>query len=628
MTELRTYLGVYVKGDASDKAAAMERAFQQLGERGARSLGMLSRSMSVAGRGLDALANRYTTLLSGAAGFGAVRMVGQLDTRLTYLGIRMKKTREETDALKAKIFETAQAADIRVDPHELLAGVEAMVAGGADLDFVQANLRNLGIAMRATGKDGAGLGAVMTALKSGLDLKTPEDQLAGLAMLKNLSPGSADRLTQAYSLTGRTGKEAARDLSALLAVTKEMTGSYETAAMRADDFLTELRNLENVKMLRAKGIRVMDPDDPTRMRASADIIKEIVTWTGGSQKKLQKLGDIFSERGMAPIKAALAEYRKTGSFASIDKALANMSDGRDLMADSKRAAKDFNAELTDLYGTWTKIADANLAGPVRIFAEAIDSLKPETVEKTMKVLGTGAAILGGLVAGRWLFNLGRDAVGIGRTIFGRGKGAAGAAGGLAGLSGPTPVVVLNWPAGFGGGPSVPYTPGGGNTGGGAKPSAPVPASRGARILGGLQRAGNLATRFAGSTPGLNMLLYAPGAIWSAATGDKEGIGRNIGGGVGGAAAGVLGAAIGTAILPGVGTALGALLGTLIGSLGGEKLGEALARGIGGRSTGKNTFDGNVHIQIDSDGRPRVKGVSSTTPGVALDVDTGLMMAGP
>ncbi len=117
--------------------------------------------MSLMGSGLDRLGNRYTAVLSGAGGVGAVKAVSDLDTRFTYLGIQAGKTTEEMDALKRKIFEVAQAPDIRVDPAGITDAIGVIIEKTGNMQVATDNIRNIGLAMRATQAAGKDVGGVV-----------------------------------------------------------------------------------------------------------------------------------------------------------------------------------------------------------------------------------------------------------------------------------------------------------------------------------------------------------------------------------------------------------------------------------------------------------------------------------
>lgn len=635
MADLRTYLSIFVRGDAAEKTAAIGKAFERMGARSQRALGIAQRASAAAGAGIDRLANRWTGLVAGAAGIGAAKMVGQLDTRLTRLGIQANKASGEIDALKGEIFAAAQMPDIRVDPNELIAAVEKIVEKTGDLELARSNIRNIGIAMQATGSDGVSMGATVADLMEKFRVKTPEDMIRVLDLLTNQGKAGAftladmsrnmERLSSAYAVTGRTGEGAVREMGALVQMIRKGTGSSEQATTAMEAYLRTLKDADKVKLLKARGIRVVDPDDPTRLRSAVEIMKDIVEKFGGNQKKMQSLSTIFDAEAMRAFSAAIIEFQQTGRFDGLEAFYKAASDGKTILADARRGATSFGGAMTYLRSVWTTFADDKLVDPIRAFADAIDGIDPKNIERVLNA-ATGTAIaLGGIIAIRKIFTIGGGIVGGARNILTGPGTAAGAAGALGGLTGPTPVIVLNWPAGMGGGPSSPWSPGAGK----GKP-LPGPRTRPAGIggrLGGLSKG---LGRLAGGTALVGGLLtYAPSIGSGLLRGDAVETAGGVGG-LGGTLAGAAaGAALGTALFPVVGTAIGALLGSIAGGLGGEALGEFIA----GRLRGDRTADeSNVTagVTVEFKNAPPGMRVSSLRAdrGVELDVDTGLNMASP
>ena len=164
MSDLTTYISLNVKGDAAHKVAGLEQGFQRLSTRGEAHMGALSRSMGVAGRAVDGLANRYTALLSGAAGVGAGKMVGDLNTEMMKLKLNAGASSETMDAFKARMFEVARLPHVSLDPSELLAAVAEIVERTGDLDYAIRNIEGIGIATRATFSRGAEIGGMTAEL--------------------------------------------------------------------------------------------------------------------------------------------------------------------------------------------------------------------------------------------------------------------------------------------------------------------------------------------------------------------------------------------------------------------------------------------------------------------------------
>ncbi|MBX9634111.1 MAG: phage tail tape measure protein, partial [Magnetospirillum sp.] len=599
MADLAAYLGLYVKGDAAHKVDALEKGFERLSTRGAAHMGALSRSMGLAGQGLDKLGNRYTALLSGAAGAGAVKFTGDLQERMNYLGITAGKSAEDMAALKKEVFAAAQMPDIRLDPAQLLDAVDTIVEKTGDLDLARTNLVNMGRAMRATKADGKDMGAWVAQLSEKFNIKTSDGILAaidhsinagkaGAMTFKDLS-AQGERLTASYAAVGRSGREAGMEQDALIQMIRKGTGSSEQAATAFEALMRTFSDAKKLKELKAVGIKVMD--DKGNMRSGVDLYKELITKSKGDAVKLST---IFDSEAMRALNAGIAEFKNTGGLASLDQFMNVASDGATVKADALRAnAGNINASVTALATAGKQFADVNLAGPVGDLADAIGKLQPEQVQATMKAIAWGAGALGAAVA----VKKGVDAVRwtADTLSYVRGKGgkgglagaAAGAAGATAGGGQPIPVIVMNWPGGGMSGAAGGLADLAGDVGGkggkaaagkGAKSLIGRVASRGAGLMGGLlRRAGPLAAIGMGAYEGIGAMMAGDTRAALGAAG------RAVGGGIGG----VAGGAAGTAVLPGVGTAVGGLVGATAGAAGGEALMTKLYDWLSGEKDKKN-----------------------------------------
>lgn len=636
MADLAAYLGLYVKGDAAHKVDALEKGFERLSTRGTAHMGALSRSMGVAGKAVDGLANRYTALISGAAGAGAVKFTGDLQERMNYMGITAQKSAKDMEALKQQVFAIAQAPDIRLDPAQLLDYVDVIVEKTGDLDFAMANLENMGRAMRATKAGGQEMGAWVAQLGEKFNIKTPEGILAaidhsinagkaGAMTFKDLST-QGERLTAAYAAMGRTGPKAAAEQDALIQMIRKGTGSSEQAATAFEALMRTFGDAKKLKELKGVGIKVMD--DKGQMRSGVELYKELITKSKGDAVKLSS---IFDSEAMRALNAGIAEFKNTGGLKSLDDFMGVAADGATVKADALRAnSRNINASMTALATAGKQFADINLAGPVGDLADAIGKLQPEQVQATMKAIAWGAGALGaavavkkGVDAVRWT----ADTLSYVRGKGGKG-GLAGAAAGAAGAAGggqPIPVIIMNWPGGGLGGAAGGLADLAGDVGGkggkaaagkGAKSLIGRVASRGAGLMGGLlRRAGPLAAIGMGAYESIDALM----------SGDTRSalgaVGRAVGGGLGGAG----GAALGTMALPGIGTAAGGLAGATAGSAGGEALLTKLYDWLAGESGKKDEpakVEGTLGLELRlPPGFGAVMTNSQTTSG--LDVDLGM-----
>lgn len=483
--ELRTGIVLTLSGNLEARAKRYSQSLDGFSRRGQRSMAMLRRSMDMMGAGLDRLGNKYTALLSGAAGVGAAKMVMDLEMRFTRLGIQANASADQVARLKREIYEAAQAPDIRVDPGEITSAIEAIIEKTGDLKFAQANMRNIGLAIQATGAAGENIGEILAEFQK-MDIKSPDKVLEALDILnvqgkegaftlQNLA-ALGPRVITAYTSTGRGGAQALREMGAALQVIRMGTGSSEMAATAFEAVLRTLTDPQKIKDLeRLAGISVFDPEKLKAgqrvLRPINELMVDIVKNTRGDKVKL---GEIFDAEAVRAFNQAAGEFQRTGRLDSLEKFMNVHADGTATMQDSGRAANTASAALTNLYTAWKKFADSELTGPIQSLADKLNSLEPGTVDRWMKVAKWVAIIGGGLIVARKVSNV------IG-GLRGGGAGAAGAAAGLGGMPLPLPVYVVNKhmslsPDAWGGGP------GGGKGGAAGKAGKAGMAARAGQVL--------------------------------------------------------------------------------------------------------------------------------------------------
>lgn len=459
MSELRTSVVMTLSGNLEARAKRYGQAMEGFSRRGQRSMALLQRSTEAVGAGLDRLGNRYTALLSGAAGVGAAKMVMDLEMRFTRLGIQANASADEVARLKQEIYSAAQAPDVRIDPGEITSAIEAIIEKTGDLKFAQENMRNIGLAIQATGAAGQDIGEILAEFQK-MDIKSPDKVLEALDVLnvqgkegaftlQNLA-ALGPRVITAYTATGRNGAQALREMGAALQMIRMGTGSSEMAATAFEATLRTLTDPKKVQDLqKLTGISVFDPEKLKNgqrvLRPINELMAEIIQKTGGDKVKL---GLVFDAEAVRAFNQASGEFQRTGRLDSLDKFMSVHADGATTMQDSARAAKTASAALTNLYTAWKKFADSELTGPIQSLADMLNSLEPGAVDRWMQVAKWVAIVGGGAIVARKVGNI------IGGLRRG---GAAGAAGGLAGMPVPLPVYVVNKhmslsPDAWGGGP--------------------------------------------------------------------------------------------------------------------------------------------------------------------------------
>lgn len=596
---LRTSLIIDLAGNIQSRARQYGSALGGLARRGCQAMQGLSRACQVAGAGLDKLGNRYTALLGGGAAALAVKGSMDLQERLTRLGITADVSDDQIRKLHERVLDIANDPNIRVDPSQILSGMESVMEKTGDLKFVEENIRNIGLAIQGAGAEGGAVGDIFAEFQkqgmSARDALASVDILiaqgkAGAFTLKDLAR-LGPRVVTAYTSLGRTGPQAMREMGAVLQMIRMATGSSEEASTAWEAMLRTFSDRKKLEFLQKQGVKVFDPEELKKgrevLRPANELIEDILKAAGNSRVNLS---DVFDATAMRAFNALMDK-------AGVDKLrelMALTADGTTVQRDSARAAQTANSALQSLRNTWGRFADANLAEPIQKLADALNAIDPERLQTALRAAGMVAAGLGGAVAVKKAVGAGQAVRGwfSGGTKAGAGAAIQGAAG-LAGIKLPLPVYVVNRQMsltrdamqGKSGAPGARQP--GGVPAPGAKPG------RGAR-----------AARGAGAAAGLGAAGYAAWDAYQVLKDDQASLGEKAGAiaeagseAAGGFAGGVLGAkvgaAIGTAIVPGLGTAIGGALGGVVGGIAGSKLGQSIGEaarswfsGIGDWFTGK------------------------------------------
>ncbi len=579
---LKTSLIIDLAGNIQTRARQYGSALGGLASRGRAAMRGLQSTTQLAVRGLDKLGNRYTALLGGGAAAIAVRGTMNIQEQLTRLGITADASDEIIKGLHNSILDAANAPDIRVDPSQILAAVDSVMEKTGDLKFAQENIRNIGLAIQASGADGAAIGDIFAEFqKQGMSAKdalASVDVLiaqgkAGAFTLKDLA-SLGPRVVTSYTALGRRGPQAMKEMGAVLQMIRMSTGSSEQATTAWEAMLRTFSDRNKVQFLEKQGVKLFNKDGS--LRAANELMVEILKAAGNSRINLS---DVFDAEA---IRAFNAIMDKVG----IDKLQELMrieGDGTTVQRDSARAAATANAALQSLKTTWGKFADSNLSGPIQKVADALNAIEPGRLETALDRAGKLAVTLGGAVAAYKLINAGMTV----RGWFSGGKkaGGAGAAinsaagglsGGLAGFKLPLPVYVVNKQMsltrdamlGKDGG-IVPDAGGAGKKGKGGK----VRSGRWSRFAG---RAGGMASAAYAAYEGYQILSDDQASVGDKAGAIADAGGQALGGWAGGALGAKVGAAIGTAIVPGLGTAIGGALGGIVGGIAGSTLGQTIA----------------------------------------------------
>lgn len=601
MTELRTSFVINLAGNLQTRARQYSQSIGRFAREGNRHLNVMNRTARLASRGLDRLGNRYTALLSGAGIGASIRQVGNYNDRLLQMATQAGIADGELQKLKKTIFDTAQDQEIRVDPTELVSALEAIVEKTGDLDFASKNIRNIGLAIRATGAAGQDIGEIMAEFQK-MGIWKPDEVLEaidilnvqgkeGAFTLRNIA-ALGPRVITAYTAAGRSGTGALREMGAVLQMIRMGTGSSEMAATAFEAVMRSLSDPQKIKDLeKLAGIKVWEnlEDGSTRIRPIQELMGEIIKAAGGDTVKL---GQVFDAEAVRAFNAAASEFKRTGQLEKLEHFYNLHADGTSTMRDAARMSKGFSASMATLRSAWLQFADGNLAEPIREFAEWLNSVDQETVQNWLNI----AKYIGIAGAGLVIASKGVALIANMRRAFGKG-GAAGAAGGLAGSITPVPVYIVNGRGAMPGGPDASKNKG-------RKPGR----SRAGRFL---SRAG---TALGGLVAGSGVAIKAG---YTALAGTAAGSAALVGG------AGVAGYGAGTVLNKAFieGTSFGDSIGRAIAN-GMAALGNDEARASLDREARYEAMQGELQISV-SDDRVRVRRMRSR--GMDMGVETGRMM---
>jgi len=570
-------------------------------------LGQVDKVLSGTAAKLGALG---VTLSLGAAAKGVIEM----DHRMTRLGLSVNASAEQVTELKRAIFDAAQAPDVKIDPSNVLNGIDAIIRGTSDLKYAKENIRNVALAIQATGESGDSIGAIFTEFQK---FGYTSDQISSLMddMVAQSNEGAfslgnfakvAPQIFSVYQTIG-TAPENIKKANAALQILNAGMKSPEKAVSAFNTAMGELADPEKQNKLRQLGVRVRDSGG--NFRDFNDIMFDIVA-KADELGSTDRFNSIFSASTMQAMRSYMAHGQKMIGN------LTNLGDTAGLLQkQSSTMAGTLQSNLKNLQTAFNSFADSNLAKPLENLTNLLNKLAedPKRVEAVFDAIARGVLIIGGLKIGAGIMSF--------LSTIRDFQGAGGNATITEKMSFQTnssamPVYVTNW-GGASSGPIGAAGLSGPRTGGlvdqygnplsssaGTAPTAlGVPAPPAAQSTWKLNKPNMRGAVKAGvGAAAITAALALPGMI--SELGDisktenltkeerskaKGGAIGDFAGSIGGAAAGAMaGAAIGS-VVPVVGTALGALVGGIVGQFGGP-LGRFIGEKIGAAVSKEKTDD--------------------------------------
>lgn len=445
---LTTEILINLAGNLTAKARQYGANMSEFARTNQRAMSVVKATTAAAGRGLDALGNRYTTMIAGFAGGAMLRDYAATDRRITRMGLAAEKTKKEM----SEMFGGMQDAAIkfRVDDSEVVSAIEKVGTVTGDIDYGYKNRNIIAPSIAASGADGESIGGIFSQFTK-FNLSNEKDTLQAMDTLNQLGKEGAfelkdiaERGVKAFSMyaaAGGTGVRGVKDVGVALESAVDATGDTTTASTAVENLIRDLQLPKVVKELRRNGVNVFGKDG--KMRSLPTLMEDIAKKSGNKGAETQSarlLGAGFNQDSIL----LLSSVTSGKGAENLKRYNGVVADGQGIMKDAEYASKDFTSAVTALTTTWKKFANSNLAKPVQELADAINSVDQETVQHWLEIGKNIAIAVGGVIAARKAFQFGKGVWDVLNPNKGKGipNGIADVFG-----SGVMPVYVTNWPAG-------------------------------------------------------------------------------------------------------------------------------------------------------------------------------------
>ena len=391
---MKASLVLTLQGNVVQQARQFAEGFRALSTNGRTQMALLSRGVKSFSDGLDALGNKYTGMLTGAAGAAALRSAGGMESRLERLGIVADRSKKEMQRLNDEIFKVSQDRKINVDSSEVLSAIEQITAKTGDMAVAEENLKNIAMVLSATGASGDDVGSLFSNIFEKFNIRDSQEMLETIDALANQGKMGAfelrdlatqgERIISAYAAMGRTGKEAAIEMGTMMQLGRKGTGSTEQAATAFEALVRNLTDNRIIKKLRSIGVTVKDSSG--NFRAIPDIVQDIIVRTKGNTTKLGAIFDEFARRAVNPIAIAYQQALREGksakeAFEQLQNLMSVDTSGQSIIGDSERMAQTFEASVNSLKDALRYFANTNLAEPIAKLAQAINGIDGAQVQK-------------------------------------------------------------------------------------------------------------------------------------------------------------------------------------------------------------------------------------------------------
>ncbi|EPL3435852.1 phage tail protein [Citrobacter freundii] len=464
---LSTEILINLAGNLTAKARQYGANMSEFASRNQKAMSVVKATSESAGRGLDMLGSRYTTMIAGIGSSLTVKQVADFDAQMRRMGTDAQLSVKEVDELRTQIRDVSNMADIRIESSVLGQGVGELLGKTGDYEFTQKNLRNMGLLMQAFGVDGqtaAGLLAQFweKGIRGADEVSKTLDNLYAQFAVGSVSVADVAKVApKLFSTIADQGPVAIAQMGAFLQIFAKNKGSAEETTTSIQAMYAALSNKKNIDFLRTNGIDVFKKGT-RELKLPFELMQEIIKRAKSDPIKLQ---DVFDQTGMQGITALL----RPENIRMMEEMIYGTVELGSTQKAAQRNAEGFNSAMQSLNNEWQRFAENELAEPIQNLADALNSVDKETAQNWLNVGKQIAIVTAGVIAARKAFQIGKGAWDFLKPEK-SGKGIPKGVSDVFG-SGVMPVYVVNMGKGGMGGPGdlIPDGPDGKNP---RKPNSP------------------------------------------------------------------------------------------------------------------------------------------------------------
>ncbi|EMX8695985.1 phage tail tape measure protein [Klebsiella michiganensis] len=458
---LTTEILINLAGNLTAKARQYGANMSEFARRNEQAMSIVKSTAAAAGRGLDALGNRYTGLIAGFGSSAMLKSYATLDRRISRMAVSAEVSRTQSRDMYREIEKYASKNAIGFD--ELADAFDQIVEKTGDYKRAMEQLPTLSEAIGGTGVAGHYLGDLSVFfgqlgilsrpdVQKALDIMNKQGKVGEFSFADAASVGAP--VFAALSGYGGKGVEGVREAGALLQYGMNATADKSQAATSVLSFMTDAMNKQGL-IKKYTGIDVLDKNGVFN---PAELFEKLINRAAKNpngirlfmqedpNKKIGALG--FSEPALKLMAAGFSDYKnhggklvQMGHYMDVD------GDGS-IAADARVVAQDFTSSMQRLINAFEIFKEKNLAEPVQKVADAFNSLNSDDAQAWLEVGKNIAITTAGIVAARKAFQIGKGAW----DLLGGGK-SKGIPKGVSEVfgSGVMPVYVVNMKDGMSGG---------------------------------------------------------------------------------------------------------------------------------------------------------------------------------